>query len=377
MARKPVDALTSFVFLTDNLPTWIQQLDELSTYTTQKRSEFAAEYRRLLNHIKPRKQKTPSVQSAHGSVEEGERPASRDSTTSSRRTSLEISPLEAGNRHLFATARARKTKNAGSSVRSQGKQHQKFRNRHMVVVHYDSHTQSSFESMVKNIAAARNNLRKGRQSRELSMAFDLSAFTKRNPLDDESPGGFGSLGFKSPLRNSPLNPKSSNLSTATSETSKTAPFDVADKDLEKAKDLCETAAHQFLRDGDCSIEIGKIKETFESVLDVATTEADKLKQERDEEENLQKAAVAEQEKKAAAEAAKLNEQNVESQANGEVIKINAAQINNNNNFTPVTTNGHDATTIEVDDDDGSEISVDLTAFRSTRANGRGAIRAMR
>ena len=355
MAPKPVDALTSFVFLTDNLPNWIQQIEDLSAYTAQKRNEFAAEYARLVNHVRPRKQKSPSLHSIHGS--DDERPVSRDAT-SSKRSSLEISPLEAGNRHIFATARKRKTKHATSTVRSGASGPQKFRSRHMVVIQYDSHTQSSFETMVRNIGAARNNLRKGRQSKELAMAFDLPAFKPRVPLDDESPA-FGGLNFKSPLRSSPLNPKASNLSTATTEELKTAAFDLADKDLEKAKDLCETAAHQFLRDGDCSVETKKLKEIFESVLGLAKQEAEKLRLEEEEEE---KAAVE--------EAATRTDADRESAA---MIKVASTELQ-----SPAAADivlGQDNSTIEVDDDNSSEIFVDLTAFRSTRANGRAAIRA--
>jgi len=53
-------------------------------------------------------------------------------------------------------------------------------------------------------------------------------------------------------------------------------FDELDKGLEWCQGQCEHAAHQFLRDGDCSTEIANIKRRLEEVKTSAETEVEKL-----------------------------------------------------------------------------------------------------
>ena len=54
-------------------------------------------------------------------------------------------------------------------------------------------------------------------------------------------------------------------------------FDDLDKGLEWCQGQCEHAAHQFLRDGDCSTEIENIKRKLGEVKTSAEKEIDKLK----------------------------------------------------------------------------------------------------
>ena len=59
-------------------------------------------------------------------------------------------------------------------------------------------------------------------------------------------------------------------------------FDDLDKGLEWCQGQCEHAAHQFLRDGDCSTEIENIKRRLEEVKSSAEKEIEKLKKEEEE-----------------------------------------------------------------------------------------------
>jgi hypothetical protein len=54
-------------------------------------------------------------------------------------------------------------------------------------------------------------------------------------------------------------------------------FDNVDKGLEWVQSQCEHAAHQFLRDGDCSTEIANIKRRLAEVREIAGKEVEKLK----------------------------------------------------------------------------------------------------
>ncbi|KAF7192736.1 hypothetical protein HII31_05917, partial [Pseudocercospora fuligena] len=62
-------------------------------------------------------------------------------------------------------------------------------------------------------------------------------------------------------------------------------FDKVDGQLEKAQLLCERAAHQVLRDGDCTLEITNAKEHFSEALTLAQAEVPALR------EKAQKAAA--------------------------------------------------------------------------------------
>jgi DNA-binding transcriptional MocR family regulator len=122
-------------------------------------------------------------------------------------------------------------------------------------------------------------------------------------------------------------------------------FDFADKQLELAQSLCEAAAHQFLRSGDCSTELENIQQKFKLVLETAESEVERLLEEKKLEEKKP-------------EEKKSEEKKLEEGKMAETPKpvVPAAD-------KPVDP---DLPAIEVDDDSGSSISIDISAFRSTR-----------
>ncbi|KAH6876869.1 hypothetical protein B0T10DRAFT_552346 [Thelonectria olida] len=63
------------------------------------------------------------------------------------------------------------------------------------------------------------------------------------------------------------------------------PFNVHHKlreGLENIQSLCEHNAHQFLRDGDCNNEIGKLQKQLKEILNMATKEGHRLRKEEPE-----------------------------------------------------------------------------------------------
>jgi hypothetical protein len=56
-------------------------------------------------------------------------------------------------------------------------------------------------------------------------------------------------------------------------------FDILDKSLEWCQSQCERAAHQFLRDGECTTEIENIKRKLEEVREIAQKDIEKMKKE--------------------------------------------------------------------------------------------------
>lgn len=225
--------------------------------------------------------------------------------------------------------RKRKTESLASA--ESGKP--KHRTRSMIIVYYDSAVQSDFESLVKHISASRNNMRKGKMAARMAsmrMMADLEALgDEQEPeleadstpaaavgtiasdfngpsamLASSSPGdgdddelALPALKFVSTRRMGPRRELASNNAIRTGPglpgvrragqagagaggpgTSLrqsglgSSIFDELDTGLEWCQSMCEHAAHQFLRDGQCTSEIKGIKSRLQEVWDRAGEE---------------------------------------------------------------------------------------------------------
>ena len=202
----------------------------------------------------------------------------------------------------------------------------------MIIVYYDSAVQTAFEDIVKFVSASRNSMRKGKMNAKMEamrraaerevdedpeeepvrgLSTPRPALTDskgavigghehaRTPgtisppievADDDDddeiiipqlkyvstrnmgpPRGYGNYGMGSGMmgRNA--------RSAAPIEVNDI--FDELDKGLEWCQSQCERAAHQFLRDGDCSDEIEAIKKRLLSVKEKSDVEVERLKKE--------------------------------------------------------------------------------------------------
>lgn len=278
-----VTAHSSFVYLVENIPDWQQEITTLSERTSTKNSEFKAEYIRLVNQIRPRRKKSPSLASIH-TLDDLEQATSERSFPSagpsdsndlpSPPNRVEIDPFEAGNRYLYA--QARRKRKPGTSVRSGASGPQKFRNKNQVVVYYDGCVQERLDALVKQLGSGRNNLRKGKNALVAAKGFQLPK------LGRGAIRGYDSIeDIRSILtsRSTPLLPSGKKAtSTVQSDTpDHEVTFFQIDKALESVQSLCEVAAHQFLRDGDCQTEMNTIKQKLGEILTRATTTAEVLK----------------------------------------------------------------------------------------------------
>lgn len=358
----PMDPVTSFTHLTTKIPDWMSQIDKLSTHAAEKHAEFAAEYSRLLQNAtaKPKKVKSASISSIH-STDEKPADEARLSTslnvTSQNVDFAEISPFEAGNKYIYA--QARRKRKPTSSVRSGASGPQKFRSKQSLVILYDSYMQEQLDTMVKNIASARNNLRKGKMSRSLQKGLQLPTFGRRFP-EIYSPSS-EELGL--PQINSskslPIDPKADAAQTQTSTND--GYFCQTDKELDAAQQLCETAAHQFLRDGDCKVELDGVKARFAASLALAREALPKFEAEKESEEDQEEARTD-------------SEATLCEKPSQEVIT--AKFVPTLHQYQPSSTPnpaGNGIAEIEVDDDDGSSIDVDITKFFHARAAGGRAM----
>jgi hypothetical protein len=351
-----MDAVTSFSHLTTNLPEWILEIDKLHAHATEKHREFAAEYSRLLQTARPKRIKSPSITSIHSTgdkaIERGPSSTGEDAT-SPPLAFPEISPFEAGNRYLYA--QARRKRKPTSSVRSGASGPQKFRSKQSVVIYYDSFMQEKLDTMVKNIASARNNIRKGKVSRSLHQGLQLPTFSRQFAQTYNSSSEDPALPHLHSTISLPIDTKRTVIQTQIPANDSC--FCQADKALESAQSLCETAAHQFLRDGDCKLELAGAKAKFEGLMALATEALEKFRAERQSEEEQEEARTDSE--------ATL----CEKPSQDPIVAKLAPSLFQYTSQPALNLVVPGALEIEVDEDDSSSIDVDISNFRSARAAG--------
>ena len=264
---------------------------------------------------------------------------------------------------------------------------QNFRTKQMVVIYYDAHVQIEFEAMVKALGAARNELRKAKQADSLSRGLALPRLTRRRdaalsgtPLQETKTSTPLDLSEKMDAHLLQTNTPPDAHADST--------FISIDKDLESVQTLCETAAHQFLRDGDCKIELDASLAHLETVIEVIKQVKTQLEKEKQDKEEIEarEARAAEQEKRRILYKGLLpddtplpgrNETDSEetlqgSQHTTDNAKDTAMEVDLGSHPPPLM--GLGTAEIEVDDDgsDMSDIEVDMRQFRMARATGMRA-----
>ena len=343
-----MDALGAFSHLQDNLPAWITRVSELAAHTSARHAEYTEAYRRHASY-KPRRRKNSSVRSIHT---DDLVPIAQQQTPPSEAVEANTT-TSAPKDDKIPQQTSRKRRPDESASEEEGNEcHAFVSTRHNVIIDYDGHTQKALEQIVKDIGLARNHIRRGKMS--LMPRGNLRANLLNRTANITSQIAAG--------EQSPISSLSCVRSTRTASgvvgvtgtspgVRKESPFDFADKQLELAHGLCETAAYQVLRSGDCGTELDGVEENFKMLLEMTKTEVIRL-----EEEKKQKEAEATPEEKE--EAAKPPQ----SATAARLARIAALTANTEKQPSTATTGA-----IEVDDDSSiSAESLDLSAFRASR-----------
>ncbi|KAI9649824.1 hypothetical protein NHQ30_002406 [Ciborinia camelliae] len=235
-----------------------------------------------------------------------------------------------------AVVRKRKTE----SLASGNSQVPKYRTRSMIIVYYDSAVQTAFEELVKFVSGNRNAMRKGKMATKMAEMRRAAEMEAEGESDEESEGEASNVlggvlpkpslqlqvasDGKSKSNGVKMNGGDANASAGAkltfTSTRNMGPsrdrmnvgntmnvlrgyrrsgggsagaagispdiFDEIDKGLEWCQGQCEHAAHQFLRDGECSTEIDNIKRRLGEVKEIAEKKIEGLR--REEEEQLEK-----------------------------------------------------------------------------------------
>ncbi|KAI1409126.1 hypothetical protein F5Y13DRAFT_170839 [Hypoxylon sp. FL1857] len=191
---------------------------------------------------------------------------------------------------------------------------QKYRSRNMIIVYYDSYVQSFFEELVKFVSMQRNSMRKAKMAAKVARIRRMAELEMPDEEDDEDEGCGNELKPRDSLiaaqTTIPASPKAQNdepeepvlrfVSTRAMGSRNLAARNLAagrmamrtsrltsglgsfqdkgdiweelDKGLEFVQGMCEHGAHQFLRDGDCSEEVEKIKARLAQTKETADKE---------------------------------------------------------------------------------------------------------
>lgn len=343
-----MDALGAFSYLQSNLPAWITRVSELAAHTSAKHAEYLEAYRRYAS-FKPRRRKNSSVCSIHTddlvpiAQREGPPPEAVETTTTDK-----DAPTPA--RHA---GRKRGTDEAPSIDSSD--RYAFVSTRHNVIIEYDGHTQKVLEQVVCDIGVARNNIRRGKMSMMPRAGMRPGLLNKTVNIGSNNTSGGGSqLPSLACVRSTRTGAGVVGVSESQTSIRKESSLDFADKQLELAYGLCETAAYQVLRSGDCGTELDGVEEKFKMLLEATTNEVNRLEQEK-----------SQRQVQADAPTEKTPEKPPPTSSAARLARIRAiAKANDKpSDDEPVDKPG----AIEVDDASSlSAESIDLSVFRSSR-----------
>lgn len=210
-----------------------------------------------------------------------------------------------------------------------------------MVVYYDGDTQKQFEKLVRAIGSSRNALRKAKMSSKVdSLARTSSSSSEASSSDGDYTHA---LHYKSSRPRLP----------AFGRNDGSEAFDRVDGRMEKAQALCERAAHQILRDGDCATEVASAKEHFAEALRMAKAELPVLRKKA---EQAQERRRREEERERADEEAQAKVRAAHPALNQTVKGLAAA-------VTLPTEVTLEVDELEVDDDSEDEEDFAITALQ--------------
>ncbi|KAJ5900929.1 uncharacterized protein N7473_004999 [Penicillium subrubescens] len=354
MALASMDALGAFSHLQNNLPSWITRVSELAAHASAKHAEYTAAYRRHATY-KPRRRRNSSVCSIH--TNDVVPIAQREGPTSEALEANTTTTLENDASMPAQTAGRKRGTDEAPSIDS-SERYAFVSTRHNVIIEYDGHTQKALEEIVRDLGIARNNIRRGKMGMMPRGGLRASLLHKTSAGGGQ-PGENGSpLSALSYVRSTRAGGGLVGV-TGSSGIRKESPFDFADKQLELAHGLCETAAYQVLRSGDCATELDGVEEKFKMLLEMANNEVKRLEEEKKQQEEEEAKAQSESQSESVEEDAPAKPPLTPTAARlARLAAITAGA-------SKPTSTAH--ATIEVDDASSiSAESIDLSAFRASR-----------
>lgn len=302
-----VMAMDALKNITNNVPDWLQRLGDLSSQIDQRQVELAALGQSSAKSIRnrgsnesllqkerdeeataisptPEKKTGPTEQTEQTPQSEGPRKTA-DPTSSDIKNQTTQAMTVAQAR---ARAQVRKRHRSQSIVSVEGNP-AAYRSRSMIIVYYDSYVENFFEELVKFVSASRNLMRKAKMAAKVAQIKKMAEMDNDEDDDDDDSDmparALPSLRYLSASRSAAMSPSLARMRGARGGSGGDASsdfYDKLDKGLEYVQSMCERAAHQFLRDGDCTEEINNISTRLAETKELADTEGERILREEPE-----------------------------------------------------------------------------------------------
>lgn len=286
----PQDALNSFTSLLEKAPEWIADLQHILDNATKRQNEILSANQPAHSHslISRKKSKTSSLKSKRSKDAKFGEDLTASCTDGVQTETPAPTLLRPQLPHmtdsdaLRLSQRKRKTFSACSRDQTAPS---KYRSRGLAVVYYDGDVQKRFADLVRDFNGCRNDFRRSKLSAKvesLARSGSSSSGSGSGTSDgEETTKGFDTFDYKT-ARMMMQEVKAADKPPGSEV------LDKADGLLEKAQNLCEHAAHQVLRDGDCTLEVRQAKENLEQVKLCAERELPELRRLAEEAEERRK-----------------------------------------------------------------------------------------
>lgn len=348
----PRDALNSFRSLLDKVPDWIADLQNILDNAAQRQAELLFANRPAEEET--RSGKSPSRLSSLKAAQTKEHPpgnspgnANADNFDASNTKANALLrpqlPHMTESDALRLSQRKRKTFSACSRDISGPP---KFRSRSLAVVYYDGDLQKRFADLVRAFNYSRNDIRRSK----LSARVDTVSRSASSSSGSISGGSVGEETMKSggTYKTARLRLQEVKAEKLVDEKDVLrAALDKVDGLLEKSQSLCEHAAHQVLRDGDCALEVSQAKDNLEQAKASAERELPELER-----------LVADAEERRAKNEERLRAERLLQPSLA--VPSDSEKLELFSPFSPAAPEGSlEVDDIEVDDDDGDETDAEI------------------
>ncbi|KAF2721621.1 hypothetical protein K431DRAFT_268395 [Polychaeton citri CBS 116435] len=279
------EAVTSFGSIIESVPGWIAELED------------------ILQSVAARQNQLQSTRQPCGDNDYApeERPASRQGSSPSEAPSgaqqqtPQVHPLD-------VTGVAPRKRKTGSSISGHSGP-LKYRHKSHHAIYYDGDAQKGFEKMVRNIGTCRNGIRKGKMTARIELLTRSGSSSSSDASRNSREYASTQIPKLGPRRTRESSPVSGALGTG----KEMAVFDLVDRCLEASQSMCEKAAYQLLRDGECKAEITAARQKCIEAQSLAEAELPSLKRQAEKAARRRKGEEGEaEEQKAASPQLQLN-----------------------------------------------------------------------
>ena len=271
MALTQMDTVGAFAYLQVNLPALISRITDLAAHTYAKHTEHCEACRRQ-ESLKPRYTTNSFVQpiQANQVVRIGERQNPSKFENNVAKAKDPMSPIQCSGHKRHTDEELPIRRNEPFTLVNK---------RHKVIIDYDGHTQKVLEEVARNIGICRSNIRRAKMSM-LQTRFLPRTIHKTSCLVNHRFGESDQSQVVASNLVRRIQTRSGIRLTGSRKAQKTPVIDLADNQLELAHKLCETAAYQALRAGDCVSEIDSAVKNLKTLLETASNELRRLTEQK-------------------------------------------------------------------------------------------------